>query len=170
VTPASEATSSSPHGASEGDALAADTLRRLADGEAIRSLMYSYARGVDERSLDGVLACFTDDADVALEGAVESIADLRSFYGDLFRAGPRGIGEASTHLMSNVLADVEGDSAHVVTQAVAYLRRGDVVMVRGIRYDDDCTRTSAGWRIARRRHRAEWQFEAPARAVSSLTR
>jgi 3-phenylpropionate/cinnamic acid dioxygenase small subunit len=140
------------------------------DDNAIRNLIYRYARGVDDRDMDGVLACFTDDADVALEGAPEGIVDLRSFYAGLFQEGPGGIGEASTHLMANVLVEVDGDSAHAETQAVAYLLRGDTVMVRGIRYDDACARTPAGWRIERRRHRAEWQYEVPATRVSSLTR
>lgn len=132
--------------------------------------MFRYACGIDDRILDEVLACFTDDADVALEGAAESIGDLRSFYAELLQEGPLGIGEASTHVLAGMLVDIEGDTARVSTRGLAHLLRGDVVMVRGIRYDDCCTRTAAGWRIARRRHRADWQYEVPASAVSMLTR
>jgi hypothetical protein len=143
-------------------------LSALEDVEAIRSLMYRYARGIDDRDLDEVVACFTADADVAVEGSDVGVPDVRAFFGALL-GGSRDLGPTSSHAMSNVLVDVEGDSARASTRGVAYLLRGDVVMVRGVRYDDVCSRTADGWRIVKRRHRAQWQFEAPASAVSALT-
>jgi len=138
--------------------------------EAIRTLQYRYARALDDRDVEGVVAYFTRDADVAVEGAEEPITDLRAFFAGLAGEGKLNLGEVSTHVMANVLVELDGDRATAQTDGVVHLLRGGIVLVRGVRYSDVCACTGAGWLIARRRHQALWQFNVPAAAVSVLTR
>ena len=79
---------------------------------------------------------------------------------------------ASTHLMSNVLVTLDGDTAHLETEAVAYLasENRDTIITRGLRYSDDCVRRGDGWLIERRVHRRTWQSEAPGRPMSAERR
>ncbi|HSS08596.1 MAG TPA: nuclear transport factor 2 family protein [Acidimicrobiales bacterium] len=67
---------------------------------------------------------------------------------------------------------MDGDSAHAETKAVAYLTKEDTgtVVTRGLRYSDDCVRGETGWRIQRRIHRADWQYEVSATAITTPAR
>ncbi len=133
-----------------------DAVRDLLDRDAIRTLLARYAHAVDRRDLDGVAACFT--ADAAYKGSLGTgsiglaLAALRE----------RMAQYASTmHFIGNQLVDVKGDRATSETYAIAYhqVRRdeGRRNMAVAVRYLDDLVRTSAGWRIARREVKLEWQ-------------
>src|SRR5437867_4075910 len=94
------------------------------DHQQITDLIYRYAHLVDARDIDGVVACFTEDVHAEYNhGAV--VVNGRDAFRRWFRealTGPvLGPGSASTHVMSNVLIDLDGDTAHVETSAVAYL-------------------------------------------------
>jgi ketosteroid isomerase-like protein len=143
-----------------------------ADASAVTELQYRYARAVDGRDVDGIVACFTDDAVVAFndgEVVTSGAAQLRDFFQDAFQGVLLGADGASTHLMGNVLVTVDGDVAASETQAVAYLAsdaRPEVV-VRGLRYTDTCVRgDDGGWRIRYRTHAAIWQAEMPRLPIS----
>ncbi len=94
---------------------------------------------------------------------------LTRFFEQALGTGPDGIGGPSTHLMTNVTVDLDGDSARADTKAVAYLTNEDAgtVVVRGLRYSDECVRDESGWRLRRRLHRAEWQYQVPAMEIST---
>lgn len=136
------------------------------DEVQISSLMSRYARFVDARDIERVMACFTADAHLSFNGGA-AVADgeeaMRAFWGKLF-GGPV-LGEASTHIMANYVIDIDGDRATAASQGVAYIYTDGTVFARGITYDDLLVRTPEGWRLSSREHNAQWQFEAPAKAL-----
>ncbi len=146
--------------------------RVVLDRQELATLISRYAHAVDARDVAGTVACFTDDAHVEFDGGVEVVDGrdaLARFFEGAFTSPRMGRTGVSTHLMSNVIVTVTGDTAHVETQAVAYHASDDrdTVIVRGLRYSDDCVRRNDGWLIGRRVHRSIWQSEAPGRPVSA---
>ena len=140
----------------------ADELHNRAE---LTALVYRYADRIDRRDLDGVLSCFTEDAHVSYDnGAVviEGREELRQFMTRALSDGGIGADSPSTHVMANVLIELDGAAAHVETTAVAYLtHRPGLVVARGLRYIDDCRRIGTDWLIERRAHLADWQAELP---------
>jgi hypothetical protein len=136
------------------------TLRRIADESALRSLVTRYFHGLDRR--DGrVLASIYRPEGV--ERGDGSIVDIESHVSTLLRVGRFAF---SHHITGSVSFDVEGDSASGDIYAVAFLvtdtgsDRSGRIIVRGLQYLDEYTRGPEGWRI-RRRHGPIplWQFE-----------
>ncbi len=150
-------------------------VRELLDRQALTTLISRYAQAVDARDVTAIVACFTDDTHVEFDGgrqAVDGREAVARFFEGALVTPQMGRTGASTHLMSNVVATIDGDTAHVETQAVAYLASDDrdTVIMRGLRYSDDCVRRGDGWLIKRRVHRSLWQSEAPGRPVSAERR
>jgi 3-phenylpropionate/cinnamic acid dioxygenase small subunit len=143
----------------------------LAARAELVDLVYRYAHGIDERDVAAVVACFATDGrydiaratgDVGLNGREQ----IRQFLEEAFAGGPdRLLGEdvRSTHAMTNTLVEREDGEARLETQAVIYLARGKPdggrgdVVVRGVRYSDQCVQIDGTWYIAHRRHQAAWE-------------
>jgi ketosteroid isomerase-like protein len=140
-----------------------DTLAALADRQAIRDLVTRYACAVDRRDFETVGACFTPDAETDYTYFAGPIAEVL----EKIRAGVGGFA-MTMHVLGNHLAEVRGDTASSETYAVCYHRRPGVPdgaqLVVAMRYLDELVRTSAGWRIRRRRATVEWQQHEPPRA------
>lgn len=146
-----------------------DDLRALLDREEIRTLLNRYATRIDACDVAGVVACFTDDAVVELSGGEHLLvgrAALTAHWTSSLGSVP-GMTRATTHLVGDVLIELDGDVAAVLSQAIAVLHLGDDASVRGLRYRDECRRTADGWRIARRTHHAVWQLRAEPVAIAS---
>jgi hypothetical protein len=139
---------------------APDDLRDALDRAAIREVQLRYATGLDRRDFAMVRACFTEDAQatynsLALEPGVDAIvAYVRSV--EALRS--------TMHSVTNVVADIDGDSAAVETATVAYLVREDdagaqTIIIRGLRYRDRMVRRDDTWLIQHRLHAPEWMYE-----------
>jgi ketosteroid isomerase-like protein len=147
-------------------------LRRLEDRSEIADLMSRYAEGVRLGSAEEMAACFTDDAAIEYgSGAVERGRDqIAAYFAAMLEpaASPLAFDErlASSPLVSNVVVELDGDSAHCGSTVLALhagARDGRAfVVARGTRNEDELVRTAAGWRIRRRVHTSSWQFEVPA--------
>jgi hypothetical protein len=127
--------------------------------------MSRYAHAVDHNDVAGVLRCFSATARLEVNGGVDVLegrVEIATYFARTFEARPAGQGGASTHLLGNVLATVTGDTAHVETDAIACLvfPGRDSVIMRGLRYVDECVRED-DWVIALRHHRTIWQAESP---------
>jgi ketosteroid isomerase-like protein len=147
-------------------------LHEVFDQQELTTLISRYAHAVDSRDAASTVACFAHDAHVEFDGGVEVVDGrdaLVRFFEGAFNSPRMGRTGVSTHMMSNVIVTVTGDTAHVETQAIAYHASDDrdTVIVRGLRYSDDCVRSEEGWLIGRRVHRSIWQSEAPGRPVSA---
>lgn len=139
------------------------------DQTDLTQLLYRYAAAMDRRDIEGVLACFTADAETTWHGG-STIAKgdraLREFLEHAFSDAVLGRDRPSHHFMSNVLiAALDSGRAEIETTALACLTyRDGLVVVRGLHYSDVCLRDpSRGWLIARRAHRCDWEFDAPGR-------
>ena len=135
----------------------------------LTQLLFRYAEAMDRRDIEGVLACFTADAETSWHGGstiINGHRALREFLEHAFSDAVLGRNRPSHHLMSNVLITaLDSGRAEVETTALACLTHRDgFVVVRGLHYSDVCLHDpSSGWRIARRAHRCDWEFDAPGR-------
>lgn len=146
------------------------TLEALADRAALIDLVHRYAVTIDARDLDGLADCFARDAVAEYDGGIrlEGRAAIRAFMERAFREGI-GMETPSTHLMTNILVDLDGDVAGVRTTAIACLTNWPgKVTVRGLRYTDRCVRDGGTWRFEHRRHEADWEYDADNAALSKI--
>ncbi len=119
---------------------------------AITRVLYDYADRVDRLDVDGVLSCFTPDGEFDFGfGRVFAGQDgLRRLYTrlDMYRA--------TSHHVSNVCIDVDGDTARVrsVLYALHIRREDDSVVHAWGQYLDEFARLDGRWLIRRRAFRA----------------
>jgi len=123
-----------------------------AEHGAIKAVMDLYGFAVDTQRWDLFDQVFTGNVDANYGG--EAVwNDLKQFKHDF--AVYHDIFDATQHVMTNMICDVEGDRAKAITY-------GDWLLIRhaapggnswsGVGwYDDELVRTPAGWRISRRR-------------------
>lgn len=121
------------------------------DRQALEDLTIAYAHAVDSmHDLDGICACFTEDADYDLSGIgmahVAGHAGIREFFTQAFAANSH-----HAHFLSNfAVTAYGGDTASVRTYVNGMGRShdGGTINVMG-RYYFDAVRTPEGWRFAR---------------------
>jgi len=132
-------------------------LRALLDRAAIQDVLLRYARGVDQKDLTLVAACFTPDAIYEGSLARGTVQDA------LARLVERlAVWDTTMHVMANQLIELAGDRAHSETYAIAYHRGKSGQFVVGVRYLDDLVRREERWLICRRVVALDWQQETPA--------
>jgi hypothetical protein len=134
-------------------------VRELWDRDRIARLPRLYARGIDRRDWDLVRSCFTADAEIEGSRATARARD----YIDQLRPGVEYY-PATMHFMGNQLVEVDGDTGHVETYAVAYHWKGAVAgedhpenIVVGVRYNDTVVRDGDGWLIRFRHVDPDWR-------------
>lgn len=149
-------------------------LQELLDHRAIEQVVVRYAWATDTWDPELTLSCFTDDAVFdAEDGRVFATGtdELRAFF-NRGRSGGRLGTMADTelvsvsHPMANVEVRIDGDVAEVRSACTSYTfargAEGERVFAHGLRYTDVMRRAEGGWRISRRTHHLDWQFEVPA--------
>lgn len=128
------------------------------DWEAITRLRYEYCYRMDSLDPDGFAALFTEDVEYDIttvasgrgrDGLRELIETLRGWEFD-----------AMTHMPTNPIIDVEGDSATGRWYYIVVVAHGDGTTEFGQGdYDETYRRVDNGWRIdsidATRRHTVE---------------
>jgi SnoaL-like domain len=131
---------------------------QLADRREIDDVLYRYAYALDSRDWDLLKeGVFTADAsaDFLDHGIMNGIDEIIGLVSGVLT----GL-DVSQHLITNPLAEVDGDSAtakcylhaqHVFAGAPG----GDQFIVAGT-YEDELTRTATGWRISKRALQASW--------------
>ncbi len=145
--------------------------QELVDYIAIKRILDLYMSALDRQDLTDMSVCFTDDADLHYHADLEDESKGDRRIGSQSFAGPpfeRLAKLASTnHTLSNSVIKIDGNRATADSRGFTYLlnsEKGEVSM-RAVRYLDDLVRTPNGWRIARRRHIPQIQFEVPASAI-----
>lgn len=119
----------------------------IEDRLALEDLTIAYAHAVDSMSdVDGIAACFTEDADYDLSGIgmprAAGRAGIRELFSSLFAANAH-----HAHFLSNfAVTAYAGDTASVRTYVtgLARARAGDEIVVHG-RYYFDAVRSAEGW-------------------------
>jgi 3-phenylpropionate/cinnamic acid dioxygenase small subunit len=122
------------------------------DWLAIQRLFIRYATSLDHGDIDTVVSCFT--ADCVLEspvlGTFEGHAGLRDFAGRTARL-LREQGVQFRHVVSNLVADVDGDTAKARCYLLDFRTRdGRTELLSPGEYVCDLRRESGQWRFARR--------------------
>ena len=159
---------------------AAARLQELEDRAEITDLINRYGNGIRLGDAEQIVSCFADDAvvDHGHGQAVTGREALLAYFGhQTVSAAARSVltfdqKVASTPVMSNVLIDLNGDTAHCESMCLAihtgYLDGQGKVIVRGTRNIDDLVRTASGWKISRRVHPAVWAFEVPGTPLAEV--
>ncbi|OBA61154.1 polyketide cyclase [Mycobacterium sp. 1100029.7] len=120
------------------------------DRQDISDLLVRYATGIDSRDWPLFRTVFTDDCEL-------DYGEIGSWHGvdavTEFMDTTHAMAGHTLHRLSNQAITLDGDKASARTYVDAVIMFGDNqsgVNAWGF-YDDDISRTSAGWRIARRR-------------------
>lgn len=120
------------------------------DRQDIGELLVRYATGIDRRDWPLFRTVFTDDCEldygeIGSWSGVDAVTD--------FMEKVHAMAGHTLHRLSNQAVTVDGDNAVARTYVDALIMAADnQAGVNGIGfYDDEIVRTSAGWRIARRR-------------------
>ncbi len=123
------------------------------DRQDICELLVRYATGIDRRDWPLFRTVFTDDCEldygeIGSWRGVDAVTD--------FMEKVHAMAGHTLHRLSNQALAVDGDKAVARTYVDALIMAADNQSgVNGIGfYDDEIVRTSAGWRIARRRFTA----------------
>jgi len=139
-----------------------DQIQGLLDKQAITEVLTKYFRSVDRGDVETVRSCYLDGATEdhgglwagPAEEYVESIAKSVTH--------PKSL---TSHVLSNVLIELDGDAAHVESYATTFAR----VKSEGERFDcfvgarivDRMERRDGRWGIAHRQLLWEWNLDVP---------
>lgn len=138
----------------------------VADRLEIRALVQRYFSGLDTRDVDVVLSTFTPDVILRyMDGALvmQGLDEARDYFAA--HRGPAHLGitdlTGSTHVLANSAIEVTGDQARCRLAGLVFhrgrLRGRDVLVQRGLRYDDRLVRHDGAWLVAERLHATGWQ-------------
>lgn len=141
-----------------------ETLNRLASRLAIQDVLTRYSRGVDRCDLETLKSAFWEDAEVQYGDAVEGAHR----WAEALVVALKGMARTS-HALSNMLIDVDGEHATAETYCTAYHEvstpNGMHEMIVGGRYLDRLERRADVWRISSRLYVMDWNRNGPSTAV-----
>ena len=134
----------------------------VSDEIAIRNLISSYAHAADDGDGDALAELFTGD------GVLGSLG-LEIEGHDKLAALIKGIYDANLkHLQLNSVINVDGDSAHTVSDLMVQAVVPDAgwqTIAQG-RYHDDMVRTVGGWKFVKRE--ILWHRATPSEVADQL--
>lgn len=132
------------------------TPQDAADHEAIRQVLYRYARGVDRGDLDLLLSVYHPEA-TDHHGRFDGPGHE---YAARLVGAEEGLTRTGNHHLTNVLIELDGDRAQVETYFLAYHPHSDdgtdALGVTSGRYLDVFEKRAGEWRILRRRVVNDW--------------
>jgi uncharacterized protein (TIGR02246 family) len=138
----------------------------------IRQLVERYANAADHADGEAAAALFTDDGEleVWLDPAAEAPSSRRRGRPEIAAAiSWVSRYRATQHVISNSVADINGDvasgSTHCTAHHVEPEGSGGHDRVLFIRYVDAFVRTHEGWRFARRDLRVQWISKQPVESI-----
>lgn len=140
------------------------------DEADIRRLACRYAQAFDSNDGELLAAIFTAD------GAIEA-PNGRFTGSEALRGAPAIVAGRylrTFHAVLNQTVEIDGDRATALTYGIArHLLAADgggfFCREMTLRYADDCLRTDAGWRLARRRLLLDWTHEYPVTPAPDAT-
>lgn len=121
--------------------------------DAIRHLLATYTYSGDRGRIDGLAACFAENGTLEFPGAVAT--GPAAIVAALTSGGPADPARTFVrHHVTNPLIEVEGDTATARSYFTVYSNNGPD---HAGTYNDRLVNTSAGWRLAHRQVRIDWQ-------------
>lgn len=128
----------------------------LLDKQQITEVLFRYCRGIDRNDIDLALDVFHLDAVDNHTGTPIPIAEVAR----RLRNPARGVLKAATHMLSNILIDLDGDVAHSEAYFLAshrLMHEGeDLDWIVAGRYLDRFERRRQIWKISHRRAVFDW--------------
>ena len=127
----------------------------------VREVLEKYFSALDSRNWDQLRSCFLPNVHFSLFDGLVVTDTVEEAIATLTKVGRH---EATHHSISNVAITLDGKTASSIIHAVVFLRQapssGGRMLVRGIRYVDHLVHGEDGWKISRRAHIPQWQYEA----------
>ncbi|MEE3331589.1 MAG: nuclear transport factor 2 family protein [Myxococcota bacterium] len=128
------------------------TLQEISDRLEIQDLLVRYSHCIDTQNIDALDDIFTPDAFIDYSAFGGSTGDLE--HTKAFLKKSLAIFKSSQHMISNIMLEIDGDTAtgRTICHNPMVLGKGDEenVFVCGLWYVDELVRTDAGWRIRKR--------------------
>lgn len=128
----------------------------VADHEAIRRVLYRYARGVDRGDLDLLRSVYHPEG-TDHHGRFDGPGHE---YAERLVAAEEGLTRTGNHHLTNVLIELDGNTAYVETYFLAFHPHSDqdaeAMGVTSGRYLDVFEKRAGEWRILRRRVVNDW--------------
>jgi 3-phenylpropionate/cinnamic acid dioxygenase small subunit len=127
----------------------------MSDEDLIRNLIFAYARAYDERDLDGLRACFVEDATFSWEiadGPSGGPFEGRDAIVASNKASLDSQDDTRRHVMTNVAFAGEGDKRSVSSYMTLFAHQDGQLrpLTTGV-YTDEVVRDGDGWKF-RARH------------------
>ena len=148
-------TDTMPGSAGEHDAV----LAALVAKQQITEVLYRRARAGDRRDIELALSCYHPDATEKHEGFTGPAADFVQNVSMISPTSPAPV-TALWHFISNVLIELNGDTAEVESYHIALVTReeraGETHSFIGGRYLDRFTQHDGRWAIAHREVVFDW--------------
>ena len=143
---------------------AEELLQMLADRAEIADVMHRYATGLDSRDWNLYRNVFTDEFENYTTSTGEWERVTAEDWVERWRPVFEGY-DATQHFMGNHIYDIRGDEA----TCISYVRARHVIVEGenvsyheiGGYYTSGMVRTSAGWKMARRRLTVTWRDGVP---------
>jgi hypothetical protein len=128
-------------------------LRRIQDRETIEELLITYGRFLDKQDLVGYSNLFAKDG--VWEGGIGSAKgpkEIREMLEAVFGRTARGQYDNSYHIMSDIIIDVDGDTATSWSRWTWIVEGedGKPVPQRSGHYEDKMVRESGEWKFQHR--------------------
>jgi ketosteroid isomerase-like protein len=127
-----------------------ERLQEIEDRQALEDLLHAYTGAVDSLSdIDGLLACFTENAVFDLSGIhlprFDGHAGIRGFFQQVFKDMSHHAHFVANFGIDSISAQEATTRAYVMGMGRAH--DGNEVLVY-VRYRLDCVRAPGGWKIA----------------------
>jgi len=124
-------------------------VKLLEDRQALQDVLHAYCTAVDSLSdIEGLLNCFTEDADFDLSGInlprFEGQAAIRGFFTQVFADMSHHAHYSTNFAVDRLEADQAACRAYVIGMGATHDGRRVLVYVR---YHLDFVRTPGGWKI-----------------------
>jgi hypothetical protein len=146
----------------------ADAVATLVAKQEITEVLYRRARAGDRRDVALALSCYHDGATEQHEGFSGSAADFIEHV-SMISPSSRAPVTALWHLISNVLIQLDGDTAAVESYHIALVSRdegdGEIQSFIGGRYLDRFGRRDGRWAITHRDVVFDWSLVGEATAT-----
>jgi uncharacterized protein (TIGR02246 family) len=134
------------------------SVQELADREAIRDVLLEYGRSFDERRLEDYANLFADNGEwiggpTVAKGPAAVLEMVKRTVAEL----PTAPGARNFHVMTNMMVDVDGDTATAWSRYTFYMPGADGQpdpVVTGI-YDDKLVKVGGRWKFLSRKLTAD---------------
>ena len=134
----------------------------MGDWFDINNVFIRYATSLDRGDVDAVVDCFTENASIVspVLGEFSGYAGVRDFAERTARR-KRDEGVQFRHVVSNLVADIEGDRAHATCYLLDFRTRdGKTELLSPGEYECVLRKTHGRWRFERRAVRMDRTFRA----------